>query len=147
MYPKSHCISVYLICKGEYLLLRRKAEYLKGTWQMVTGGINEGEKAYTAALRELEEETGVIPDSFYSGDAVETFYMKVIDKIAFVPVFVAFIKEKPLIKLTEHDAFLWLSFEEAHKKLLFAEQKRVITHIQEAFVLQQPSSFHLIYEK
>ena len=29
-------------------------------WQMPQGGIDEGEDPYTAALRELEEETGVI---------------------------------------------------------------------------------------
>ncbi len=31
-------------------------------WQMPQGGIDEGEDVQTAALRELEEETGVTPD-------------------------------------------------------------------------------------
>jgi len=33
-------------------------------WQMPQGGIDEGEEAYTAALRELAEETGVTSVSF-----------------------------------------------------------------------------------
>lgn len=146
MTPKAHCISVYLICKKKYLLLHRSAAYLKGTWQMVSGGIEPGETAYEAALRELKEETGTVPDRFYSADTVETFYMKSLDKIAFVPVFVAFIDKKPEIKMAEHehDDFSWFSFEKAKAKLLFSEQKRVITHIHQNFVLQEPCDFHLI---
>ena len=33
-----------------------------GTWQMPQGGIDPGEDEQTAALRELEEETGITPD-------------------------------------------------------------------------------------
>ena len=111
----AHCISVYVIYthpKGwEYLLVRRCGHYLRGTWQMISGGVQEGEKAYEAALREVHEETGIIPDRLYSADAVETFYMKSIDKITFVPVFVCFVDQKKEVLLSdsEHDAFEWLS--------------------------------------
>ena len=34
----------------------------KDAWQMPQGGIDKGEDPHTAALRELEEETGITPD-------------------------------------------------------------------------------------
>lgn len=34
----------------------------QNAWQMPQGGIDKGEEARTAALRELEEETGISPD-------------------------------------------------------------------------------------
>jgi dihydroneopterin triphosphate diphosphatase len=141
-----HAISVFLIHNGRYLLIRRCCEYLTGTWQMVTGGIHQGEKAWEAVLREIKEETGVVPDRLYSADAVETFYMKSLDKIAFVPVFVAFLNEPGEIILspTEHDAYEWLTYEQSKERLAWAEQKRVLSHIHENFVLKQPLSLNLI---
>lgn len=139
------CISAYVIRKTEddayYLLIRRCGTYLPGTWQMVSGGIEPGETASAAALREIQEETGLIPSSFYTADAVETFYMESQDRIALVPVFVAFVEEESVrLSPKEHDAYEWLSFEEARDRLIWTEQKRVITHIHHTFVLSQPST-------
>lgn len=139
-------VSVYILHNQKYLLIRRCGKYLPGTWQMVTGGIHEGEKAWEAGLRELHEETGLVPDQFYSADAVETFYLKTIDKIAFAPAFVAFINnpEEIVLSPTEHDAYEWLSYEQAKERLAWSEQKRVLSHIQEHFVLKSPSNLLLI---
>ena len=46
---------------GEVWVGQRKDHY-KDAWQMPQGGIDKGEDARTAALRELEEETGISPD-------------------------------------------------------------------------------------
>jgi dihydroneopterin triphosphate diphosphatase len=145
-----HCVSAYLICKKQkknsYLLIRRSCDYLNGSWQMVSGKIEPGETAWQAALRELQEETGLTPNKFFSADIVETFYLQNSDKVAFVPVFVGFIDnpEKPRLEPTEHDAYEWLSFEEAFERLLFLEQKRIITHVQNYFVLREPPAHLLI---
>lgn len=147
------CVSIYLIYVdkegSEYLLIRRTGKYLTGTWQMVSGGINSGEKAYEAALRECYEETKIVPDRFYSADAVETFYMQTIDKIVLVPVFVGLLDKKPEVVLSsgEHDAFAWLPFEEAKERLLFTEQKRIITTIHKNFIMKSPNPFFLIENK
>jgi dATP pyrophosphohydrolase len=130
-----------------FLLLRRSSDYLRGTWQMVTGGIKNGEKAYQAALREIREETGLTPDRLYSADAVETFYMKTTDKIQCVPVFVAFIdalKAEVQLSLNEHDDYEWMAYDVALDRLVFAEQKRVLTHIRANFILNDPNPIHLI---
>lgn len=139
-----YCISAYVIqmtpAGARYLLIRRCGKYLPGTWQMISGGIEKGETASQAAVREIQEETGLVPSSFYAADAVETFYMKSTDQIALVPVFVAFVEEETVqLSPQEHDAYAWLSFEEARERLLWAEQKRVITHIHQTFIVTQPN--------
>ncbi len=144
-----HCISAYIICNTEegarYLLIRRCGEYLKGTWQMVSGGTHPGETAPQTALREIFEETGITPRSLYSADIIETFYLKSSDKIAFVPVFVAFVDDMSVtLSLDEHDAYQWLPYEEAKELLAWPEQRRIISHIHQYCVLQKPSALLLI---
>jgi dATP pyrophosphohydrolase len=111
---------------------------------MVTGSIEKGETAVQAAIREIQEETGLKLTKLYSADAVETFYMPANDKINFVPVFVGFTEEID-VKLsdTEHDAFEWLSFEEAKKRLAWAEQRRILAHVHEFSVRQKPNDLLL----
>lgn len=146
---KPHAVSAYVVYrKGNkplYLLLRRSGTYLTGTWQMVTGRIEEGETAGQAAFREIQEETGLAPKQIFSADAVETFYMQINDQIAFVPVFIAFVEEINVrLSPTEHDAYEWLPFEGARERLVWAEQKRVITQVHECSVLKTPSPHHLL---
>src|SRR5437773_1922666 len=46
----------------EMLLVRRSPHRsLAGVWQPVTGGIERGESALSAAVREVQEETGLAP--------------------------------------------------------------------------------------
>lgn len=127
--------------ESQYLLLRRAHKYLKGNWQMVSGGIDSGETAWQAALREIHEETGLIPDRFYSADAIESFYEVARDAIVLAPVFVAFIDSIQEVKLSpkEHDQFKWVSYSEALKYLEFDNQQRVLNHIEKQFVLKQPN--------
>jgi dATP pyrophosphohydrolase len=107
---------------------------------MISGGIESGETAPQAALREIQEETGLIPQALYSADAVETFYMQNNDKITFVPVFVAFVENlKVSLSPKEHDAYEWLLFENARDRLVWAEQRRIICHIHDTCVMRNPN--------
>lgn len=144
-----HCISCFVIRQtnegARYLLMRRAGKYLPGTWQMVTGGIEPGESAVEAALREVKEETSLTPFALYSADAVETFYIKHLNEIHLVPVFVAFVEDREVnLSPKEHDAYDWLAFEEAKELLLWSEQRRIIQEIQENFILNPPNPALLI---
>lgn len=107
---------------------------------MVTGKIEKGETASKAAFREVQEETGLTPLHLYTADAVETFYMQSEDKIAFVPVFIAFVDSMEVhLSPTEHDAFEWVTFEQAKERFAWSEQKRVVSLIHHSSVLQKPA--------
>ena len=97
-----------------FLLLRRAPENdYPGIWQPVAGKLKEHEKAWEAGLRELQEETGFYPSHFYALDSVSTYYLHVSDEIIHVPAFLAEVSYRPPSLSQEHDAFKWLSLEEA----------------------------------
>jgi RimJ/RimL family protein N-acetyltransferase/8-oxo-dGTP pyrophosphatase MutT (NUDIX family) len=119
----------------EYLLIRRCGPFLKGNWQPPTGKLEEGEKAWLGALREGFEETGIYPESFYSADHLEIFYMHEFDKLMFAPNFVGFCKGDEDIRLAprEHDQYAWLSYAEARERLDFNGQIEAIDAIELRF--------------
>jgi putative (di)nucleoside polyphosphate hydrolase len=58
--PYRPCVGVVLV-SPEGLIFTGERIDAPGAWQMPQGGIDEGETPEIAALRELEEETGVAP--------------------------------------------------------------------------------------
>jgi dATP pyrophosphohydrolase len=109
----------------EYLLLRRvpKPELgLDGFWQGVTGGVEAGEGIIEAAVRELAEETKLVPSVLEQVDYSYSFpvdgrwrhlYAAGVDEIVEY-VFVAFIdrQQEPSIS-AEHDKWRWCGLDEA----------------------------------
>ncbi|NVD43948.1 RNA pyrophosphohydrolase [Qipengyuania atrilutea] len=60
--PYRPCVGVMLVnARGEAFVGRRIDNKEGDWWQMPQGGIDEGEDIEAAALRELGEETGVVP--------------------------------------------------------------------------------------
>ncbi|KKQ32876.1 MAG: hypothetical protein US49_C0005G0095 [candidate division TM6 bacterium GW2011_GWF2_37_49] len=125
------------------LLLRRCSKYLYGNWQMVSGGMDKGETACQTALREVFEETGLMPVRFYSANTVEVYYDAERDIIMTNPVFVAFIESEQHVKLStsEHDAFKWVSIDEALKILEFPQQRENLLNVYENFIKKEPMEF------
>ncbi|KKQ11227.1 MAG: hypothetical protein US22_C0035G0001 [candidate division TM6 bacterium GW2011_GWF2_36_6] len=125
------------------LLIRRCSQYLYGNWQMVSGGIDKGEVAHQTALREIIEETGLVPARFYSANTVEVYYDAERDIIMTNPVFVAFIESEQKVKLSpsEHDAFKWVSIDEALKILEFPQQRENLLNVYENFIKKEPMQF------
>jgi 8-oxo-dGTP pyrophosphatase MutT (NUDIX family) len=69
----------------EHLLIRRADDRIfPGIWQPVTGGLGPDERVPLAALRELQEETGLGPpdvEAFYDLDQVGSFFDEEHDQI------------------------------------------------------------------
>ena len=109
-----------------YLLLR----YGVGHWGFPKGIIEVGEEEQEAAIREVQEETGIstiiLQNNFK--EKIQYFYKrqgKTIHKE--VVYFLAEAKEGNVTLSFEHSAYKWLRFEDAIKELSFKNVKEVLT--------------------
>ena len=55
-------VGVMMINRDNLVFVAQRKDRYKDAWQMPQGGVDKGEDARLAALRELEEETGVTSD-------------------------------------------------------------------------------------
>ncbi len=119
----------------EFLLLKRsETEIYPGIWQMVSGKIKTGEKAFETALREIKEETGLIPQKFWTAPNINSFYLPEKDYISFLPVFAALVEvDSKVIISREHSEFKWVKIEEAKKLLAWEGQRKSVDLIAEYF--------------
>lgn len=111
----------------ECLALRRgPGGRCPGSWEIVHGHVEEGERPVAAAVRELSEETGCVPLRLYNLSRVEGFYLHRRDVVALVAVFVAFVDRGPVRLGGEHDAHEWLSCEAAEARLAWPREVRAL---------------------
>ena len=57
--PYRHCVGLMLCNTAGHVFAGQRLDNYRDAWQMPQGGIENNEKPRTAALRELEEETGI----------------------------------------------------------------------------------------
>jgi dihydroneopterin triphosphate diphosphatase len=128
----------------EWLVMKRAPNILLGgSWQMVSGHIDEGETAYAAAYRELGEETGLRAVHFYQASYVNRFYLAQMDEIILSPVFVAEVAADAEVVLSaEHTEFAWVSAEEAMQRYPWPGQRKSLKIAREQFVLSQARPGH-----
>lgn len=128
-------VDVYVVRESstglECLALRRGAGgRCPGSWETVHGHIEAGERPAEAAVRELEEETGLAPVQLYNLSRVESFYQHRIDEVALVPVFAAFVERQASVRLgPEHDRFEWLGAAEASNRFAWPRERRALADI------------------
>lgn len=125
---------------GPEILLLRRADTLRGIWMGAAGRVEADETGWQAAVRELREETGLVPRTLYAVDTVEQFYNIPRDRIVVLPVFLALVGAGADVRLNEeHDAFAWLDFDDAIEQIEFGGQRNVLRHIRAEFIDRGPS--------
>ena len=118
--PESILVVVYT-ASAQVLLLRRRQP--ANFWQSVTGALEWGEDTRQAAARELKEETGLSSEGLEDCHQVHTFEIYPRWRHLYAP---GTIKNRefvfrlcvsgpvcPVLDHSEHDAYLWLSKEQA----------------------------------
>lgn len=120
----------------EFLLLKRASyQYYPNLWQMVSGKIKEGEKAYQTALREIKEETNLIPENLWIAPNINSFYSPDDEYISLIPVFAAKVNPNSEVVISsEHSEFKWVNKDEAKNLLAWEGQRKSVDVIAEYFI-------------
>lgn len=111
---------------GKYLVLH----YASGHWEFPKGHLKEGETNKDAAIRELEEETGIKDIFFVKGfeEKIKYFFRRgktlVQKEVVF---FMAETKTKNIkIRSKEHQGYEWLPYTEAVQRVTYQNAKELL---------------------
>ena len=116
--------------KIQFLLLKRASKKTyEHLWKGVAGKIETGETAWQAALRELDEETGLKPIRMFIADHISKFYEKIEDRINLVPVFGIEVESEEVRLSNEHTEFRWMGVDEAEESLVWNGQKEGVRKV------------------
>jgi dihydroneopterin triphosphate diphosphatase len=136
---KSNLIEVHIIRfvndKIEYLLLKRSShQKYPNIWQMVTGKIKEGEKAYQTAVREIREEANLQIDKLFIVPNVNSFYNSDDNSTNLIPVFVTVVNKDAVVTISEeHQSYQWVNKKKAKKLLAWPGQSKSVDFISDFF--------------
>lgn len=134
--------------KIEYLILKRNSfsHIYPGMWQVITGKIEEGEKAYETALRELKEETGLKPVKFYHIPFIGSFYDWRKDNIENIPCFAAEIESKDILISNEHSEFKFVNFDKIFNYLELPSHQIGVEYLKK-FILENKNNGNFLIRK
>lgn len=96
----------------EFLVIKRSPEskIYPSLWQVITGWIEPSETALQTAMRELMEETGLVPSRTWTIPYVATFFNARRDIVQAAPVFGVLVDQHLGVKLSgEHSDYNWLN--------------------------------------
>ena len=136
---KIRVIDAYVFRKTKagikYLILKRaKTKMYEHLWQGVAGKIEKGEQAWETAIRELKEETNLVPKMLFVADHISEFYEKHGDRINFVPVFGVEVDSKIISLSDEHSDYKWVDYDTACSYLVWSGQKKGISTVNEMII-------------
>jgi 8-oxo-dGTP pyrophosphatase MutT (NUDIX family)/energy-coupling factor transporter ATP-binding protein EcfA2 len=101
-----------------------------GSWELVYGKIDAGERPEKAAVRELGEETGLEVKALYDV-TVNSFYLHASQTIQMSIVFAAFVPDDSEVTISEeHQRFEWLTVEEACDRFTWPRAARGLRDVQ-----------------
>lgn len=127
---RSAFIEVYVFRRRgrrvEFLCLRRgRARFLPGVWQPVTGRRRPRESGFASAVREVREETGLVPLRWWALEAPTIFYDASRDRMRAYPRFVAEAGPGATVRLShEHVDWAFLPAAGAGRRFLWESQRR-----------------------
>jgi dihydroneopterin triphosphate diphosphatase len=119
-----------------FLLLQRADDKIySGQWRMIGGKVHNDEFRWQTALRELEEETGLIPKKYWVVPTVNHFYESKTDQIHLIPAFASEIPANARITLDdEHKMHKWVTIDEIPSYIFWPEQVRIFRLISELVI-------------
>lgn len=119
----------------EFLQLFREEGRLARTWQPVMGGIEAGETAHRAAVREIGEEVGLkLGDGSMLGmwalEQVNPFFLAERDEIVLSPRFAVEVKPawEPVLN-EEHSAHRWIAGHQASRYFMWPGQVAAVREV------------------
>ncbi|MFH1687622.1 MAG: NUDIX domain-containing protein [bacterium] len=116
-----------------FLLLKRsEQETYAGTWGFVTGSKRGGETVAQVVKREVQEETGLTPESMWATEYLIQFYEPEQDSIWVLPQIVAIVPENAEVVLSaENSEFRWLEAGRARHLVTWKNLIKAIDDISE----------------
>lgn len=106
--------------------------YPSGHWDFVKGNIEEGETLRQTVVREIMEETGIFDVEFVNGfeDKIEYHYQHDGNMVHKEVVFFLAKTKTTDVKISyEHLGFVWLSFNDALKKLTYKNAQNILKKV------------------
>ena len=89
------------------------------TWETVHGHVEGDELPEHAAVREVQEETGLAVDRLYNV-TVQPFYLHAVNTVELAVVFAAFVQEPGTVTLgPEHQGHAWVTVEAARARFVW----------------------------
>lgn len=115
----------------EFLQLRRSpGDLMGGTWQTVSGRIEPTETAVEAALRELKEESGLVPRELYRLGVINSFYMDMDDSIWQCATFCALVDRQAQLQMDgEHDSARWVPRDRIEREFMWPTDRSALSHL------------------
>jgi dATP pyrophosphohydrolase len=115
----------------EFLMARRAAgKYMGGTWQLISGGIDPDEMAWQAAIRELREETELLPTELYRLSTLTRFYRPDVDAICTGVMFCAIVAPDATVQINfENDEHAWIARANVADRLMWPSDKEAFAEV------------------
>ena len=112
---------------GQVLVLERAAgTRCPGSWEMVHGKVLPGEPPEVAARRELQEETGLVPQRLLSV-TMHPFYLLPRQRVELAAVFCAVVAPDARVVLgDEHRRHVWLTPSQARRRFSWPHERRFV---------------------
>jgi 8-oxo-dGTP pyrophosphatase MutT (NUDIX family) len=93
-----------------------------GAWEAVHGSIEPGERPEDAAVREVQEETGLTVERLYNV-TVQPFYVHAQSVVQLAVVFAAVVRNGPLTLGEEHTRAEWRPLAEAARRYAWPSER------------------------